>query len=337
MKKVAFSGILLSTFLFLLVESCFLFSSQAAAADTAPLRIVIIPKIIGIQYYDAVKRGVDSADEELPGVTVEWIGPTIDSSEKQIEIIEQAISQKPDLIAVAANNSHAIDSALQKAAAAGIRIMSWDGDTESREFFVNLVDYHTFGEKLAESMHRQVGDTADIAVIITNFTASNQVQWLKAVKRTIYKRYPGLSILDIRPATESRERAFRITQDYLATFPTLKGILVLGTPNLPGTAEAVKQAGLSKKIAIVGNTTPNAIRPYLKEGVVEEVFLWNAPDHGYLTVYCAWRLLADGITPGVPFDAGRLGMVTPVKDDISMQVSLPTKVFTANNVDQYDF
>jgi ABC-type sugar transport system substrate-binding protein len=300
-------------------------------------RVVIIPKIIGIDYYDAAKRGIDEAARELPDIEVIWKGPTQDQVEKQIEIIEAFIPSKPDLIAVAANDPVRIVSVLKKAKAAGIRVMSWDGDTDFREFFVNLVDYDDFGMQITEAMVEQVGPEADIAVVTTTFTAPNQVRWIQSIKKHIYSKYPKLKILDIRPATESMERSYRIGQAYLREFPTLKGIIALGVPNVPGVVQAVADAGLAGQIAVVGNATPNLTRDYLKKGYMQKVFLWNAPDHGYLTVYCAFRLLTDGLQPGHAFNAGRLGDFTPRPDEISMQVALPVMVFTKENVDQHHF
>jgi ABC-type sugar transport system substrate-binding protein len=257
--------------------------------------------------------------------------------EDQIRIIEALIPSHPDLIAVAANDPVRIVPVLKKAKEAGIRVMSWDGDTDFREFFVNLVDYDDFGRQIAEAMVDQVGPEADIAFVTTTFTAPNQVRWIQAIKKHIYKNHPKLRILDVRPATESTERAYRIGQAYITEFPGLDGIIALGVPNLPGVVKAVADAGLAGQIAVVGNATPNLMRGYLKKGYIQKVFLWNAPDHGYLTVYCAFRLLTDGLQPGRPFNAGRLGVFTPQPDKINMQVALPVMVFTKDNVDQYHF
>ena len=299
--------------------------------------VVIIPKIVGIDYYDAAKAGIDEAALELSEIEVIWKGPTQDQVEKQIDIIDSVILSQPDLIAVAANDPVRIVPVLKKAKAAGIRVMSWDGDADFREFFVNLVDYGEFGSSLTEAMVEQVGPDADIAIVTTTFTAPNQVRWIQAIRKHIYAKYPGLKILDIRPAAESTERAYRIGRQYAIEFPTLKGIVALGVPNVPGVVNAVVDAGLAGQVAVVGNATPNLTREYLKQGIMKKVHLWNAPDHGYLTVYCAYRLLTQGLAPGQKFDAGRLGDFTPVPDDVSMQVALPVMVFTKENVDQYRF
>ncbi|MEW8485300.1 MAG: substrate-binding domain-containing protein [Candidatus Thiodiazotropha sp.] len=321
---------------FLMLALSTLFYQPRAYADET-YRIAIVPKIVGIDYYDAAKRGIDEADRELDAVEVTWIGPTQDLVDDQIEIIKDLIPSKPDLIAVAANDPLRLVPVLKEAKAAGIRIMSWDGDTNYREFFVNLVDYNQFGKQIVEAMVEQVGSEADIAIVTTTFSAPNQVRWIKAIKNEIYESYPDLRILDIRPATESRERSYRIGQAYLQEFASLKGIIALGAPNVPGVVNAVEDAGLAGQIAVVGNATPNLTRDFLKRGHMQKVFLWNAPDHGYLTVYSAYRLLTEELKPGKAFDAGRLGRMTPTSDDTSMQVALPVLVFTKDNVDLYDF
>jgi len=300
-------------------------------------RIVIMPKLVGIAYYDAVKTGIDAAAKELTDVAVTWIGPTQDQVEKQIEMIERIIPTKPDLIAVAANDPVAIAPVLQKAQSAGIRVMSWDGDSNRREFFVNLVDFEDFGAQLVESMKKEIGPKGDIAIVTTSFSAPNQTSWIDAMKKTIYAKYPGLRIVDVRPAGESTEEAYRITQDYLKSLPNLKGIVALGAPNLPGVARAVRDAGQVGKVAVVGNSTPNLMREFLKDGTVKTVLLWNAPDHGYLTVYAARQLLLGGLKAGQSFKAGKLGSFTPRKDAVSMQVALPVMIFTKDNVDQFRF
>lgn len=311
--------------------------APASGVCAEKYRVVIMPKLVGIAYYDVVKQGVAEAARELPQLEVVWAGPTQDQVEKQIEMIEKIIPGRPQVIAVAANDPFAIVPVLQKARDAGIHVMSWDGDTALREFFVNLVDFDDFAAQVVGALHEETGARGDIAIVTTTFTAPNQSSWIEAIKKQLYSRYPELRIVDIRAAGESTEEAYRIAQDYLRTIPTLKGIIALGVPNVPGVARAVKEAGLAGKVAVVGNSTPNLMRAYLKDGSVRKVLLWNAPDHGYLTVYSAWRLLAGELQPGRPFKAGRLGSFTPRQDALNMQVALPVMVFTRDNVDQHHF
>jgi rhamnose transport system substrate-binding protein len=323
---------------FLLAAACMgLVVPPARAAGEKPVRLVIIPKLVGIDYYDAVKTGIDDAARELRDVDVAWIGPTQDKVEKQIEIIDDMIAKRPDVIAVAANDPIAIAPAMQRAQKAGIHVMSWDADARVREFFVNLVDFQEFGSRLVDAVVRQAGAKGDIAVITTTFTAPNQSSWIAAMKQTIVRQHPGLRIVDVRPAGESTEQAYRVARDLLKSEPALKAIVALGAPNLPGAAQAVRDAGAVGRVAVIGNSTPNLMRKYLKDGTVHSVLLWNAPDHGYLTVYAARQLARGGLAAEKPFDAGRMGRITPRRDEVSMQIALPVLEFTRDNVDQFKF
>lgn len=312
-----------------------LFSGCAAGEEK--YRILIMPKLVGIDYYSVVKQGVDQAVRELPQVRVSWSGPTQDQVEKQIEMIEKAIPTRPDLIAVAANDPVAIAPVLRKARAAGIRVISWDGDSNFREFFVNLVSFDDFAAQVVKALKEQAGTRGEIAIITTSFTAPNQASWIAAIKRRLYAEAPGLKIVDTRAAGESTEEAYRIAQDYLVSYPALKGMIVLGVPNLPGAARAVRDAGRAGQLALVGNSTPNLMRGFLKDGTVRSVLLWNAPDHGYLTVYAAYHLLAGNIAPGRKFAAGHLGELQPQADGQNLQVALPVMVFSRDNVDRFHF
>ena len=302
-----------------------------------PQRIVMMPKLVGIQYYDAVRTGVEDADREIDGIEVRWVGPTVNQVEKQIEYLEEALDEDPDLVAVAANDPVVMGAYLETLNASGVRVMSWDGDSDFREFFVNLVDYEEFAAHIVDALTESIGKDGQIAVVTTSFTAPNQVRWIKEIRKALHEDYPGIEIYDIIAAGESTEEAKRVALELLRAEPRISAIIALGVPNVPGVAEAVKSMGLAGKVAVLGNSTPNVIRPYIKDGTVRSILSWNAPDHGYLTVYSAYRLLQGEMEENRGFDAGRLGKLVPLRDEQNLQVSLPVLIVTEENVDQFDF
>ena len=306
-------------------------------ASSEELHMIIMPKLLGINYYDAVKKGIDEAVAELPDLRITWAGPRKDLVDDQISLMDSLLSDKTDLVAVAANDPVTMGEYLKKISDSGINVMTWDADAAYREFFVNLVDFDEFAEHILLGLVDEIGTKGNIVIITTSFTAPNQSSWIKSIKQLLFKRYPDINLYDIRPAGESTEEAYRVTLGLLNTTPDISAIIVLGVPNVPGVAKAVKELGMSGKVAVLGNSTPNLMRPYLKDGTVKSVFLWDAKDHGYLTTYSAYRLLKKKINGTQPFNAGRLGMVYPIQDKQNFQVHLPVKVFTIDNVDDYDF
>lgn len=313
--------------------------SDSSGQDSGDkINIVVMPKVVGIDYYNAVKQGVDKAAEELADVAdITWQGPTEATVDKQIEMLETIIPTKPDVICIAANDPDAIQPTLEKAAKEGIKVVSWDADANARDIFVNLVDYTVFGNAIIDSMADQIGEEGDIAIITTTFTATNQVLWIEAIEARIAEKYPNINIVDTREAGEDTQKANTLASDLMKSYPDLKGIIALGAPNLPGAVDAVVSAGKTGDVIVCGNSTPNTMKSYLEDGSIRDVQLWSAPDHGYLTVYTAYQMTTEGIEAGTAFEAGSMREFTPEKDDISMSIGLPLVEFTKDNVGDYDF
>ena len=61
----------------------------------------------------------------------------------------------------------------------------------------------------------------------------------------------------------------------MKAYPDIKGFFGISSVSFPGAAEAVKQAGQSRKVMVTGLATPNSMKAYVKDGTVKSVVLWN--------------------------------------------------------------
>ncbi|MCS7191771.1 MAG: substrate-binding domain-containing protein [Armatimonadetes bacterium] len=319
----------------LALSSLWLTSSTQQKGKT--ITVLMVPKIKGIDYFNACERGAKEAAKDLGSVKLIYEGPTEASVERQSELIEAWIARKPDVIAVACNDPSAIAPTLKKAMARGIHVITWDADAnqDARKFFVNQATYEDIARSLIDEMAKQAGEDAPVAVVTSSFTAPNQSEWLKRMKAYMAKKYPKMKLLTVKPSEESLELAFKVTMDILKAYPQVKGIFGISSVAFPGAAEAVRQAGKRGKVAVVGLSTPRSMRDYVHDGTVKTVILWNPVDLGYLTVYTA-RSLCDGtLKRGDKFIvAGRLGKREVRGDEVLLG---PPMKFTKANIDLFDF
>ena len=107
----------------------------AAPEAGKTLKIGVMPKLIGIGYFNAAEIGVKEAAAEL-GVEVDYDGPGEADVSKQVQMIESWITRKYDAIAVAPNDPDAISDVLKRARAKGIKVITWDTDAQpdARDF-----------------------------------------------------------------------------------------------------------------------------------------------------------------------------------------------------------
>lgn len=307
------------------------------AAQSKPFTLYMIPKFVGIKYFDASQKGAEEAAKEL-GIRLIHRGPNEASVPKQIELIETAIQSKVNVISVAANDPAALAPSLKKAQAAGIKVITWDADANARDLFVNQATFQGIGEAMAKSMVEQVGQNAEVAIVTTTLTAPNQNAWIAVIKSELAKKYPGLKIVDTRAPGENQQKALEEATDLMKVHPNLKGIWAVGGVPFPGVAEAVKQAGKTGKVAVVGLATPQTMAAYIKAGVVRDTVLWNPIDLGYLSVYAAKAAMNGPIKVGQKIKAGRLGEFTVQADKLGKTIVLgPATVFNKSNVDKFSF
>ena len=297
--------------------------------------IAMMPKNKGNPYFASCRTGAEEAAKELKARLL-WDGPTETDPAKQNEVVEAWITRGVDVIAVSVENKEAISTVLRKARGRGIKVITWDADTEpdARDYFVNQATPRGIAETLAGHAARLLGGKGEFAVITASLTAANQNEWLRQIRLVLAERYPEMKLVDVRPSDDDRKRAFEETQTLLKVHPQVKVVMAICSPAVPGAAEAVKQSGRTD-VHVTGLGLPNDARPYLKDGVLDSAVLWNTIDLGYLTVYTAHAVAGGTLKPGVPsLPAGRLGAVKVEGDQVILGTPF---TFTKDNVDQFHF
>jgi ABC-type sugar transport system substrate-binding protein len=314
----------------------FLASLVTASAADAKLVVAMLPKSKGNAYFISCKAGADKAAKEL-GVQLLFDGPTDSNAAKQNEIVENWITLGVDVIAVAAENKEGISTALRKAQKQGIKVLTYDADamTDARSFFVNQATPEGIGQGLMDEAARLTGGEGEFAMIVASLTAANQREWQKHVEARLKEKYPKMKLVAVRPCDDLKDKAQSEATAMLSANPKLKLIMAICSPGVPGAAEAVKQAGQTGKVKVMGLGLPNENRRYVKEGVTDSIILWNTGDLGYLTIYAGVALAKDELKQGAKtLKAGSLGTFSIVGDNILLGKPF---IFNKANIDQFDF
>ena len=304
-----------------------------------PITLVDIPKLIGIGYFNATALGTQQAAEELGNVEVINDGPTVANIDEQITFIDNYITQGVDGVLFAANDPVAIGPVLQKALDAGIRVVGYDANSvpEAREWFVNQAEFNGIATAMIDSLVAEQGEDASFGIVTSTFTTPNQARWIAEMEAYAGKCFPNLKWLETLEAQEDAPLSFSQAQTLLNKYGDgIQGIFGMTSVATPAAADAVTQAGACGNVAVVGLATPNAMKPFVNDGCVKSVVLWNPVDLGYAAVYVA-RAIVDGtFAPGdTSVAAGRLGDLQVVNGS---EVLLgPPFIYTAENINDFDF
>jgi rhamnose transport system permease protein len=312
-------------------------AGTAAASGSGGRRPVIamMPKAKGDPYFISCRAGAEEAAKEL-GVELIWDGPTGLDAARQNELVENWITRGVDAIAVAVENRAGISTVLRKARGRGIKVLTWDADAEpdARDFFVNQATPEGIANALTDEAARLLNATGEFAIITGALSAANQNEWMAFIKKRLGEKYPNLKLATIRPSDDDRDKSFAETQTIMRVYPSVKLVMAISAPAVPGSAEAVRQAG-RKDVSVIGLSLPNINKPYVHSGVVQAVILWNTKDLGYLTVLASSMFVQGKFQAGATsIEAGRLGTISLRGSEIVLGAPL---LMNKANIDKYDF
>src|SRR5438034_3719269 len=148
------------------------------AAKQAGYKIYLIPKTTTIPVFTQNGIGGKKAAKEL-GDTLTYNGPTDVSGPKQVPFINSAAQQGYNAIVISTPDAGAVAPALKRAAAKGVKTVSYDADTTpaSRVIFVAPVSASGIGATMAQAIGRQIGYKGEIAIVSATPTSPNQNTW----------------------------------------------------------------------------------------------------------------------------------------------------------------
>jgi len=309
-----------------------------SGGDSGNLAITFLPKNLGNAYFDTSDKGGEKAIKEFKGTYAE-VGPAEASPDAQVSYINTLTQQGVGGIAVSANDPKAICDALNEARDAGVKVVTFDSDTnpECRDIFINQATSEGIAKVQVDLIAEQIGDEGEIAILSATANATNQNTWIDLMKADLEANHPNIELVDTVYGDDDDQTSFDKTAALLQTHPNLKGIVSPTTVGIAAAARYLQTSEFKGKVALTGLGTPNQMRDYVEDGTVTAFALWNPADLGYLAAYAAKALIAGDITgkSGDKFSAGDLGDFE-VGDDGIVLLGDPY-TFTKENIGDFDF
>ena len=301
--------------------------------------MTFLPKNLGNAYFDTSYKGVQAAAGVL-GATVTQVGPAKgDDPAGQVSYINTATQQQVSALLVSANDKSAICDALKEAMTAGVKVVTFDSDTnpECRDLFINQATAEGIAKVQVDMIAQQIGDAGKIAILSASANATNQNAWIDMMKKELAASHPNIKLVDTVYGNDDDQTSYDKTSALLQSYPDLKGIISPTTVGIAAAARYLSKSEYKGKVMLTGLGTPNQMRDYVKDGTVTEFALWNPQDLGTLATYAAAALVQGKITgaEGDKFTAGDLGEFT-VGADKTVLLGEPYK-FNKDNIDNFNF
>jgi len=245
-------------------------------------KIAVIPKGTTHVFWQSVHRGAADAAEEF-SAEIFWNGPEREGDrEKQIQIIEDFLTQKVSGFVLAPLDSKALVPSVEKIYAEGIPCVIIDSgiDTDKYVSFA-ATDNYKGGVIAARRMGQILDGKGKIIVLKYMPGSASTTNRENGFIETIEKEFPDIKIVDTKYGMDTVETALVAAEDLLTKNPEIDGMFAPNEPSAVGALRALQSQGRVDSVKMIGFDAGTLLVEALRAGTVDSLVIQNPYRIGY--------------------------------------------------------
>ena len=227
--------------------------ASSSPTPTGKAFIPLISKGFQHQFWQAVKQGAEKAAVQF-NVRIDFQGPENESQvDKQLEMLQTVLNQKPQALCFAALDSKAAIPLLQKFKDAKIPVIGFDSGVDSDiPLATAATDNIAAAGAAADKMAGLIGGAGEVAIVAHDQTSRTGIDRVKGFTDQIKNKYPNIKIVATQYGGGDQLKSTDLTKAILQANPNLKGVFGANEGSAIGVLNGVKESGKSGKVTVIG-------------------------------------------------------------------------------------
>ncbi|MWA02869.1 substrate-binding domain-containing protein [Actinomadura sp. LD22] len=272
-------------------------SGSDSGSGSGGKRIVYVPAVTGIPFYNTVVCGAQEKAKEL-GAKFDVQGPPEFDPAKQSAIVNALVADKPDAIMISVADSKALIPPLKLAKAAGIKIIGVDGDVDDRSIMTtNIISNNVKGGALAaDEMAKATGGKGEV-MGLNNEPGNPLGEARDKGFRDELKKYPGLKYIGTQYSKNETAKAASIASSASSSNSRLAGIYAMSTTNSEGAVTGLRESGKTGKVKLIGFDISGPIETALNNKQMAGTIVQHPYQEGQIGVQSALDAIAGKPVP----------------------------------------
>ena len=285
-KRIVFAIVLLIALM------GFAWARGGQAASDGKIKVIFIAMDSIDEHWLKVKAGTEDKARELGNVDLSFNAPPgkVDAN-VQLAMVEDAITKKMDAILLAPLDRDALNPGVQRAKAAGIKVVIIDSAVSTDYDVFLATDNGAAGRTAADTLANLVGQQGKVAIINAQPGAATAMTRENEFKAQMASKYPGITVVGTQYSDGDRTRALNIATDFMTANPDLAGIYATNEGSTVGAGNAIDQAGKAGVVKFVGFDWSADTKALVEKDVLAASMVQNPYEMGYMGVQAAVDLV----------------------------------------------
>lgn len=239
-----------------------------------------------------------------------------DDSQTQSNAIDNLVTSGANVIVVDPYDNTALIPAIDRAVAAGVKVVTTDGQVTGDSKVSTWVGTANSdgGKQLGKFLLKQTKGKGTVGVV-SALNSGIQIQRQNGFQNTV--KAGGMKIGKVVDGHNVNDQAQTAAENLLTASPNLKYLYATGEPALNGAIAAAKSQGVTSTLSIVGWDLSQQSADALKSGFVKGVVQQDSFGFGYESAKAAIKLACGGNVPST--------------------ISVPIHIVTKSNLNKYSY
>jgi ribose transport system substrate-binding protein len=266
-----------------LVFSVSLWAGGKSDASSGKIKVTLITMDSIDEHWLKVKAGAQAKADELGNVELTFNAPPgkVDAA-VQLQMVEDAITKKSDVILLAPLNKDALSPGVEKAKKAGIKVIIIDSAVSTSDYDAFFsTDNGAAARTAADTLAGLIGGKGKAAIVNAQAGAGTTMTRENDFKDQIAKNYPGITIVGTQYSDGDKTKALNIALDFLTANPDLAGFYACNEGSTVGVGNAVDQRGLAGKVKVVGFDWSADTKSLVERDILQATMVQNPYEMGY--------------------------------------------------------
>ncbi len=267
-------------------------------------RVALIMKSLANEFFQTMENGAKAHQKEHADeyeLIANGIKDELDVS-RQIDLVEQMVSQGVDAIVIAPADSKALIPVCKKAKEKGIVVVNIDNKFDDEVLEQNKVSFPFVGpnnrigaRKVGEYVAKKLKPGDKVAIIEGVPSAFNGIQRKLGFEDAI--RNTKLTLVTSQSGYWETDKANKVASAIITEHPDIKAILCANDSMAIGVVAALRDAGKVGQILVAGYDNISAAQQLLKEGKIIATADQHADRLAVYGIEYALQIIKEKITP----------------------------------------
>ncbi len=265
-------------------------------------RVAMVVKSTQSAFWQSVFAGARAAGTEY-NVELTFAGPESEEDYRtQNEMIDQAVADGAQAIVFSAVDFDANAEAIDRAAAAGVKIVVIDSDVNSAAVAVRIgTDNYEAGRMAGRAALAAPDKKLYVGIVNFDAKTANGQQREQGFRDVLEgeERVAGIQTINVRSATEDAREA---TAAFLRKNPNINVVATFNEWTSLGVGWAIRDLDRKDSTCVVAFDSNVVCVGMLERGELDALIVQNPYAMGYLGVEAAFRLLTGGASAEMELD-----------------------------------